>query len=150
MLALSKPVLAFISQQWSICASFLQAAELYRILLHRAPTSEQQSASKELHDVVGADALRCLDAPLERTHVTCRAALTVMLCICRVLVAAGAMQALIAAADTHGGLAVGCLPEALGHTLAAVAGALETVADFPLKEAVDAADLWAAQTGMLH
>ena len=61
--------------------------------------------------------------------------------------AAGAMQALIAAAAAHESPAKACLPGALGRTLVTIADALETVADFPLKEAIDAADLWAAQTG---
>ena len=73
-----------------------------------------------------------------------------MLRICRILVAAGAMQALIAAADAHEGPAEPSLPEAMGHTLVAVAAALETTEDFPLKEALDAADLWAAQTGIVR
>jgi len=63
--------------------------------------------------------------------------------------AAGAMQALIAAADAHEGPAEPSLPEELGRTLVAIAAALETTEDFPLKEAIDAADLWAAQTGIV-
>ncbi len=83
-------------------------------------------------------------------HPTCRIGLTAMLCVCRILVAAGAMQALIAAADAHEGPPETSLPEELGRTLVAIAAALETTEKFPLKEAIDAADLWAAQTGIVR
>ena len=57
------------------------------------------------------------------------------------------MRALLVAADAHEAADQAWLPEALARTLSATTAAVLDIADFPLKEAVEAANLWAGQTG---
>ena len=73
VLDLRNPGLAFVTQQCSCCILGCQAAELFRMLLRFTPASEQQRASSELHDVLGADALRCHGDPSTRyaSHLPC-------------------------------------------------------------------------------
>ena len=61
--------------------------------------------------------------------------------------AGGAMRALVVAADAYGSPDQSWLPEPMGRTLSSVAAASFNILDSQLREAVDAANLWAGQTG---
>ena len=72
---------------------------------------------------------------------------TMLVGLSRILLAAGVMRALIFAADARREADQAYLPELLARSLRATAAAFNSTAAFPVREAVDAANLWATQTG---